>query len=450
MGRVGFKVGGFFGTRWFVLGLLLLAGSYAISCGARSSKSPYPDRVVLIVVDMLRRDHVGVYGGRAETPHIDKLAARGQAAPRALASFPSTTMSMGALFTGLTPSIESEDAERSLAWTSETWCGLVRVAPPGSTTCVPAGIPTLPERMRAADFETIGITSNSLLYRPAGFERGFDIWEEAGAADPLAESADELGSRLTQGAYGGTSADSVLSAVRAALGKRSRDRFFLYVHFMDAHDFELAGVSYAKGVERADAGVGQLLQLLGDQGLLEDSLVVLTSDHGERLGEKHPVEGRDQHFGNPPFDYLLQVPLISAPPLLDPPDFPTRSQDLAELILSRAGGLAGRPPLLRAVSEVFLSEWDWQTLRSGDWKAAFRRDGSRALLFDLKEDPEETRDLSEVHPQRLNRLRTRVSILARDYSAPSSHQKIQPADVERLRSMGYIEALGSEISPASD
>ena len=121
-----------------------------------------------------------------------------------------------------------------------------------------------------------------------------------------------------------------------------------------------------------------MLRLLGDQGLLEDSLVVLTSDHGERLGEQHPVEGRDQHFGNPPFDYLLRVPLISAPPLLDYPEYAARSQDLAQLILSKAGALAGRPPVFFDVSEVFVSEWDWQTLRSGRWKAAFRRDGSRA------------------------------------------------------------------------
>jgi arylsulfatase A-like enzyme len=443
-------LGGLSRNEIIFLGLLLLVGSCAIFFAARSPKSPYPDRVVLIVVDTLRRDHVGVYGGRAETPHIDKLAARGQVAPRALASFPSTTMSMGALFAGLTPSIESGNSERSLPWTSETWCGLSRVAPPGSKTCFPAGIPTLPEQMRTADFETIGVTSNPLLYRPAGFERGFDIWEEAGAPDGSAGPGNEGGSRLTQGAYGGTTAGSVISAVRAALGKRSRDRFFLYVHFMDAHDFELAGVSYAEGVKRADAGVGQLLQLLGEQGLLEDSLVVLTSDHGERLGEKHPVEGRDQHFGNPPFDYLLRVPLISVPPLFEFPHYAARSQDLAQLILARAGALAGRPPVFLSVSEVFLSEWDWQTLRSGRWKGAFRRDGSRALLFDLKEDPGEKTDLSEVYPDRLNRMRYRVSILTREYSGSSSHQGIQPAEVEPLRSMGDIEALDSATPEAAD
>jgi hypothetical protein len=77
-----------------------------------------------------------------------------------------------------------------------------------------------------------------------------------------------------------------------------------------------------------DGGVGKLVAGLEAEGLLADSWVILTSDHGERLGETHPVEGEGQHFGNPPFDSLLRVPLIVAPPLMKDAMQQVRGQDL--------------------------------------------------------------------------------------------------------------------------
>ena len=67
-----------------------------------------PQRIVLVVVDTLRRDALGCYGAPQPTPHIDALARRGQRFERALASYHQTSMSMAALFTGRTPSIEME------------------------------------------------------------------------------------------------------------------------------------------------------------------------------------------------------------------------------------------------------------------------------------------------------------------------------------------------------
>ena len=68
---------------------------------------PVPERIVLIVIDTLRRDALSCYGGSTPTPNIDGLAAQGQLFSNALGSFHQTTMSMGAMFTGRTPSLES-------------------------------------------------------------------------------------------------------------------------------------------------------------------------------------------------------------------------------------------------------------------------------------------------------------------------------------------------------
>ncbi len=92
-----------------VLAALCLATG--VACTPRAEGPP----IVLVVVDTLRRDHVSVYGGKAFTPNIDRLAARGQVFTNAVSSFHQTTMSMGSLFTGRTPSLATGRAETPLA-----------------------------------------------------------------------------------------------------------------------------------------------------------------------------------------------------------------------------------------------------------------------------------------------------------------------------------------------
>jgi len=424
----------------FRLGLLAAVVSTS-GCGPGgrplASAEP-PSRIVLIVVDTLRRDHVGVYGGKAVTPHIDALAERGQALEHALSAYSSTTMSMAALFTGHTPSIESGEREAGLPWNGRNWCGLARFADEDEAGCVPGGVPTLAERLREVGYEALGVVSNVLLYAPAGFERGFDVWEQPGArSDPRAQG--HMGARrITEGAFGGTLSASVNRAVESVLSKRRSDRFFLYVHFMDAHDYVELGVPYAEAVALADAGVGELLANLEAEGLLEDAWVILTSDHGERLGETHPVEGRDRHFGNPSFDYLLRVPLILAPPLADEPTQPVRGQDLMAFILARAGieGEAEAPS-----REVFVSELEWQTLREPRWKAMFLRRGEQTLLFDLDADPREQRNVAQENPAVVERMRVRVSELTVALGKPSEREgRLGAEDRARLEAIGYLEA----------
>jgi hypothetical protein len=96
--------------RWWpaVLATFAFAG-----CGAEEQPSERPEHVVLVVVDTLRRDHLSIYGAEIETPNIARLAARGAVVENALASFHQTTLSMGALFSGRTPSLESGDPARA-------------------------------------------------------------------------------------------------------------------------------------------------------------------------------------------------------------------------------------------------------------------------------------------------------------------------------------------------
>jgi arylsulfatase A-like enzyme len=438
---------------FLVLGAALL---FCVGCtrspdpaSKNDSASTAPKRVVLIVVDTLRQDFVGVYGGQVETPNMDGLAQRGQMLPRAVSSFSQTTMSMGALFTGRTPSIESGDTRESLGWTEHSWCGLSRFASTESAPCVPTEVETLAERLGEAGYETLGVAANLLLYAPSGFEQGFDIWKEPGQRTTESPLAYERRDRIERGAYGGTLAPSVISAVREALDERKSDRFFLYVHFMDVHDFAPSGMTYRQSVAAADVGVGELLELLEGRGLLDDSLIVLTSDHGERFDEKHPIPGRQQHFGNPAFEYLLRVPLIIVPKLLKDSNQLIRGQDLAAILLRAVGAPLPTPSELDG-EEVFLSEYRWRTLRKGRWKAMFRRTGGISLLFDLQEDPQEKRNRARRHPEILERMRVRVAELTTRLATGVPGSDLDEKDIARLRAIGYLEMLEDpQASPTS-
>lgn len=308
-----------------------------------------PERIVPVVIDTLRRDHVSAYGGSTPTPNIDGLAARGTRMDEALSSFHQTTMSMGSLFTGHTPSLESGDPTRPLPWNGRNWCGLRRFAAAMDIACVPVSVETLAEKMRKAGYWTLGVASHALLFRPAGFDRGFDRWIEVGRQD-----AAGAGNVFGFGDVNSRDGRHVNEAVARALPERPGDKLFLYVHYMEVHDYEFRRERYATAVRRADRAVGGLLASLIELGLLDGAVVFVTSDHGERLGERHFTEGKPQHRGNPSFEQLVRVPLVVSPALPIEPDRLLRSEDLHRLIVSLAGGTGGgsKPP---AAPELFLS-----------------------------------------------------------------------------------------------
>lgn len=444
--------------------LAALGVPLAVACARPTGPRHGPARIVLIVVDMLRADQLAAFGPSGTTPHIDALASRGRALG-ALASFHQTTMSMGALFTGRTPSIESTGSGHPLPWDSNTWCGLARFAEASDMQhCLPAALPTLAEALRAAGYSTIGVVSNPLLFEPAGFGRGFDDWTEVGRVEGV---TGPLSQTMLLTAAESRAGPVVNRAVDEALARRESDRFFLYVHFMDAHDHQemaeggsratgtpgstssprSSAYSYRDGVRRADAAVGALLRHLEAAGLLEGAVVILTSDHGERLGERHALPGLPQHRGNPAFDTLLRVPLVVAPDRIGAGEgSPIRTQDLFWLVLEIAEletpDRADASDLAR--DELYLSELHFQTLRTERWKSLHRRSDGRVFLFDLSADSGETRDVADAHPEMVAVHRARVTALSQSLSAPGRQRDdLNAEERQRLGVLGYLEdALG--------
>jgi arylsulfatase A-like enzyme len=393
-----------------------------------------------VVIDTLRRDHVSAYGAKVPTPNLDALAARGQLFENAVGSFHQTSMSMAAIFTGRTPSIESGTPGEPLPWNGTTWCGMARFRAGDGDPCIPSSLPTLGEGMRGAGYFTIGVASNQFLYEPSGFSRGFDDWIEVDERAPTTGPASRVG---VQDPWRSRHWTSVQREVERALARRRSDRFFLYVHYVDVHDWRFQGQSYAEAVRVADAALGRLLGRLEAEGLLDDAVVVVTSDHGERLGEAHGIPGEFPnsigHYGNPSWEEELQVPLVVAPALFADTRRLVRTQDLYRLLLEIAGRAPGPPDDTRA-DELFVGELHYRTYREGRFKTAVQRKTGRAFLYDLDADPDEQNDLSKTHALRVLAHRNRLNELTRELAgAPAPHRELSEEEKARLRALGYLE-----------
>jgi arylsulfatase A-like enzyme len=413
-----------------------------VAATAGCSRSHAPTRVILVVIDTLRRDALSCYGGATPTPELDALAAAGTRFTNASSSFHQTTMSMAALFTGRTPSIDEEPGGgKALRWTGKTWCGLARLAH-GKDACVPASVPTLAEAFRAAGYRTIGVVSNPLLFRPAGYDRGFDDWREVRqkrdwkallARRPNTEKPPPAAWWEAQR----HTAKQVNGVVRDVVAAPRAGRTFLYVHYMDAHDWQILGTTYQEGVAAADAAFGELWAILRDAGFLDAAVVVVTADHGEALGEPHPLPSGPTHYGEPSFETLLRVPLIVWPPVARDPARFARTDDTSRLLRELAGLRDGAAAELRP-EEVFLTEQAYWTYRDGRWKTIQARAGGPTYLFDLVADPAELTDVAAAHPEEVARQRRRIEELSRALAAPAHPDAtLDPTDHDRLRALGY-------------
>ena len=417
-----------------------LAALLLVSCALAACEAPReagPPNIVLVLVDTLRRDHLQPYGGSVQTPNVQALADRGQVFTGVQASYHQTTMSMAALFTGRTPSLETEDPETPLGWKGSQWCGMRRFATHAEDSCVPGSLTTLAEALQGAGYWTAGVVANRLLFRPAGYDQGFDVWEEVSAGRTDLPNAILAEAR---------SAPHVNRTLERVLSDRPSQPAFVYVHFLDAHDYNAREEEYAEAVARFDGELARTLEILEDADLGEHTVLFFTSDHGENLGEIHMGKPYRNHFGNPSYQPLLDIPLIVSPPLevegLDPVAW-LRTIDVHGLIRRVAGVPLAPDEVDRVVDpdELFLSERDYFTYRKGRYKTSFhRRKIGKWQLYDLEADPAEAEnrisELKEVGVEHLERVR---EIAAKVIATEAGESELSEEDAAALRALGYLE-----------
>ncbi len=423
--------------------LALLALSLALAWlpqpePARAAPAPAQmsrPNVLLITVDTLRADHIGPYGGRARTPAFDRLAAEGVRFAGAYAQEPQTNPNHASLFTGQYPSTHGVRVH------------LHDVLPPQATT--------LAELLAGHGYRTGGIYSWFSLDGPlSGLDQGFQTYRNvnvrAGTRDVLppgaAAAAWERGEDVEVFVDG--RANVTTGAALAWLDEAVRDRsrpFFLWVHYMDPHhpyeppppynelyaprcdgcvDGSLATLrrlgqgwqpsaeeldriraAYDGEITFTDHEIGRLLSRLDALGLAGRTLVVLTADHGEAFGEHN-----EWFHGLKLYQPTIHIPLLMRLPGVFPAgatvDAAVQTIDIMPTILDLAGipmpaGVEGRslrpllyeqPPASRvAISEV--ASGRYLAVTDGEWKLIRDTETGRRMLFNVRQDPAEQRDL---------------------------------------------------------
>ena len=408
---------------------------YLAACRGAPAAHPAPavaSSVLIVTIDTLRADRVGIYGAKVETPNIDRLAREGAWAPQTEVQVPMTRPSHVSLFTGRYP------AEHGIRDNI-------------SQPLVP-DVPVLAEAFQQTGHATAAFVSSAVLDRQSGLARGFGVY-----SDRFENGADRRSGDRT---------------VADAIGwLKTHPRFFAWVHLFEPHApyqppepyaSRYAGRPYDGAVAWSDELVGRLIGALRDTGALDASLVIVTSDHGESLGD----HGEDTH-GYFVYESTLHVPLVCRGPGVAAGTIlknVVRTVDLYPTILA----LAGLPPPARfsgrsiapalngatmsdessfAESLTPLLHYGWSDLRAvrdGRWKYIL---APKPELYDLQNDPGEATNLVSTEIARANALRS--ALVAQPFKAATPATSGLSSDtLERLGALGYV-GPGASHDPKS-
>ena len=258
--------------------------------------------VIIMSIDPLRRDHVGAYGyKRNTTPNIDSFAKRSDVFTNAYSQAPWTTPSHMSLFTSLYPSFHGVDQ-------------------PMSDTMRRLGEDkkTLAEYLQKAGYLTAAFTGSGSISGRWGFSRGFTVYNETPSEEVVPKGHD---------------ISVIYTKVVDWIKENKNKDFFLFFHTYNTHTpyndryfvdkeqinknskYEHMKALYDGDIRITDAYFGNFIATLKNEGLLEDTVIVLISDHGEDFGEHYPFEMTKGH-GHSLYEELLQIPFIIYNPLL--------------------------------------------------------------------------------------------------------------------------------------
>ncbi len=473
---------------WLVPTLLALAAA----CGGGRSAGPAAPlagrpNVLLLTVDALRPDHLGCYGyGRRTSPNIDLLARGGVLFRQTITAAGRTVQSFPSILTGVYPMVHGLRYEGQDIGVSASWLTLTRV---------------LKENGYASFAVTEGLN--------VGLHRDFDMYDPDLYLDPD-------GNEVYRPARNDHDATGI--AVRWLRGRKEPKKpFFLWMRFAAPHwpyeapppytdlfdpgyhgphtfndengpgiergdiifgktrlpprELEHAVAHYDGEVAYSDNAIGDLLRVVQGLGQLDRSIVILTADHGESLGE------HDYFFehGAYLYDPTVRVPLIAYAPFAFQGGRAVESQartiDIMPTILDLAGlpipkGLQGTslvsrargqgpeagPPAYSESGRNFYKEnprqyvegvaGKWRMVRTERYKLILIPKDPEPIweLYDLRSDPGERVNVLEDHPDAARELRSiLLGLLAADpMRADRDEPPLQPELEEQLRSLGYV------------
>jgi tetratricopeptide (TPR) repeat protein len=400
----------------FVSLVVLAALSPACSSGSTPASPTVRRNILLITIDTLRADRVG----RELTPAIDALASSGVRFDGVRAVVPLTLPSHVSIMTGQLP--------------------MAHGVRENGVVFVPQGdAPPLARRFKNAGYRTAAFIGAYVLDRRFGLAEGFDLYDDKIARDP------NLGARLEAERRGSTVVDAALPWLA-----QTSSPFFAWVHLYDPHlpyeppaEFlaRAKGNAYDGEVAYADAQVARLAAALKDSGRLDSTIVIVTGDHGEGLGD----HGEQAH-GMLAYDSTLRVPLViaGAGEALRAAAPPKSLVALAPLLL-KLTGIADTPAKPDVYAETrYPRTAGWHPLAvlvDDRWKLIH---SSESELYDLSSDPREEHNVAADRAPIVQAMSTRIAALEADVKTPAASA---PADAaERLRALGYV---GGSSTPAA-
>jgi len=431
-----------------LLATFWIAGLFLVPC-LRAVDAKRQPNVVVITIDTLRADHLGCYGYKQiRTPNIDALAAESARFERAYTPVPVTLPAHTAIFTGTYPTLSGMHDF--------------------SGNKLNATQPTLASVLKQQGYVTGAVVGSAVLDSRFGLNRGFDFYYDHFDFNRLQESNLEEMERP-----GNVVADVALDW----LDKNHAGKFFLWMHLYDPHypyrppapyNDQYKDRPYDGEIAFADEQVGRLISYLKAKDLYRNTLIVLTGDHGESLGE----HGEKTH-GFFIYNATLHVPVLvhlpgttaasSVSELASLTDvMPTVLQAVNVAVPAEVQGHS-LLPLLTAhkedsasvYAETFLPRlhFNWSELRSVETEKYQFIEAPKPELYDLAADPGETRNLYAEKKAVGGELQARLKAMVRQYSADQELAEktgLDPALMERLKSLGYAGFSGGSNTTATD
>ena len=434
--------------------VLLAAPALAGACGGPDEPRP---SVILVSIDTLRADHVGTYGyARDTTPFLDRWARDGVVFERAFTPAPWTLVAHMTMLTGLFPAQHGVLAEH-LALSPE--------------------IPLVAERLERAGYQTVALYYPCWISERFGFARGFDVFREHGSVEEARALVPEELARLD----------------------RARP-YFLFLHLFDVHDGPLATgehmlyaspppyqdffmadaagklpkidpdvlwesqdlltseqrqalvALYDGGIRHVDANLELLFAELERGGWLANTLVIVTSDHGEALAQRGKLTGHGDLAQEG-----LHVPLIVRHPRGERAGTrvgePVHLGDVVPTILA----LTGLPADERLAGQSLFAPLEKERLITGTYlpeeyvvrwpEKLLRHKGKGCLRVDLERDPGEL-SFQPVDPETFKRLRNQA-LGERVFPAPQELAPLSDEVRDALRALGYAGA-GADVDERAE
>ena len=419
------------------LAVTIVALALALGCARGEAVRPLQSgqlrggNLLLVTIDTLRRDRVGAYGtARGLTPTLDRLADAGVRYARAVSHAPMTLPAHASILTGRTPRAHGIHVNGS--------------------SRLDEAVPTLATVLKRSGYRTGAFVGAFVLDARFGLSRGFDEYDDRYPHEADAATfrvADRRAAEVVKAAEDWILRPAIIVGAAAT-------PWFAWVHLFDPHtpydppaEYRTGRLPYDGEVAYADAMLGQLLDRLGAAGTLDRTVILVTADHGESLGD----HGETTH-GLFAYQSTLAVPLIVSGAAVGRAvvDAPVAHVDILPTILDFLGvapppnldgrsaigvPAADRPVYFEALEANLTRGWAPLTgVVSGDWKYI---DLPLPELYNLRADPGEAHNLVEREPAQRDRLRGALAQAVAAQPGEAVPAAVDGDVAARLRSLGY-------------